>query len=127
MAVNIENMDDFELEMPPMEDEALDSPDFELELPDLEDETDADVEIIISEGEIDSENEDFDANLAESMSESELSGIADDIDELVTADINSRKDWADTYVRGLEVLGLKYEQRTEPWDGACGVFSTVLT
>ena len=104
-----------------------DSVDFELELPDLADETDADVEILLSEGEIDTEDEDFDANLAENMSESELSGIADDIDEMVTADINSRKDWADAYVKGLEVLGLKYEQRTEPWDGACGVFSTVLT
>ena len=131
MAVNIENMGDFEAEMPELEDEMgvddLDPVDFELELPDLMDETDADVEIIISEGEIDAENEDFDANLAETMSESELSSIADDIDELVTADINSRKDWADAYVKGLEVLGLKYEQRTEPWDGACGVFSTVLT
>jgi len=69
----------------------------------------------------------FNANLAEDMDESELASLADDLDELVTADINSRKDWADTYVKGLEVLGLKYEQRTEPWDGACGVFSTVLT
>jgi len=127
MAVNIENMGDFEAEMPPVEEDLLNPVDFEVELPDLMDENDADVEIIISEGEIDAEDEDFDANLAEFMSESELSGIADDIDELVTADINSRKDWADTYVRGLEVLGLKYEQRTEPWDGACGVFSTVLT
>jgi len=127
MAVNIENMGDFEAEMPELEDEALDSVEIELELPDLEDETDPDIEILLSESEIDTENEDFDANLAESMSESELSGIADDIDELVTADINSRKDWADAYVKGLEVLGLKYEQRTEPWDGACGVFSTVLT
>jgi len=127
MAVNIEDMGDFEAEMPPVEEDLLNPVDFEVELPDLMDETDPDIEILLSESEIDTENEDFDANLAESMSESELSGIADDIDELVTADINSRKDWADTYVRGLEVLGLKYEQRTEPWDGACGVFSTVLT
>jgi hypothetical protein len=131
MAVNIEDMGDFEAEMPELEDEmglgSLDSVEFEVESPDLMDETDPDIEILLSESEIDTENEDFDANLAEFMSESELSGIADDIDELVTADINSRKDWADTYVRGLEVLGLKYEQRTEPWDGACGVFSTVLT
>jgi len=127
MAVNIEDMGDFEAEMPPVEEDLLDPVEFELELPDLMDETDPDIEILLSESEIDTENEDFDANLAEFMSESELSGIADDIDELVTADINSRKDWADTYVRGLEVLGLKYEQRTEPWDGACGVFSTVLT
>jgi len=127
MAVNIEDMGDFEAEMPPVEEDLLNPVEFEVELPDLMDETDPDIEILLSESEIDTEDEDFDANLAESMSESELSGIADDIDELVTADINSRKDWADTYVRGLEVLGLKYEQRTEPWDGACGVFSTVLT
>jgi len=127
MAVNIEDMGDFEAEMPPVEEDLLNPVEFEVELPDLMDETDPDIEILLSESEIDTENEDFDANLAEFMSESELSGIADDIDELVTADINSRKDWADTYVRGLEVLGLKYEQRTEPWDGACGVFSTVLT
>jgi len=131
MAVNIEDMGDFEAEMPELEDEmglgSLDSVEFEVESPDLMDENDDGVEIVLIEGDIDTENEDFDANLAESMSESELSGIADDIDELVTADINSRKDWADAYVKGLEVLGLKYEQRTEPWDGACGVFSTVLT
>ena len=131
MAVNIEDMGDFEAEMPELEDEMgldnLDSVEFEVESPDLMDENDDGVEIVLIEGDIDTENEDFDANLAESMSESELSGIADDIDELVTADINSRKDWADAYVKGLEVLGLKYEQRTEPWDGACGVFSTVLT
>jgi hypothetical protein len=127
MAVNIENTTGLGAGLAGIGDETLDLPDFELELPDLMDETDPDIEILLSEGEIDTENEDFDANLAENMSESELSLIADDIDELVTADINSRKDWADTYVRGLEVLGLKYEQRTEPWDGACGVFSTVLT
>jgi hypothetical protein len=45
----------------------------------------------------------------------------------VDADIASRKDWVDMYVKGLEVLGMKYEERTEPWNGACGVFSTLLT
>ena len=69
---------------------------------------------------------DFDANLAEDMDEGTLSSIAEDLDDMLTADINSRKDWADTFVKGLEVLGLKYEQRTEPWDGACGVFSPLL-
>lgn len=69
---------------------------------------------------------DFGANLAEDMDASDLSSIAEDLDDMITADINSRKDWADTFVKGLEVLGLKYEQRTEPWDGACGVFSTLL-
>jgi hypothetical protein len=71
--------------------------------------------------------EDFDANLAEFMDEGELQTLANDLVALVDADINSRKDWVETFVKGLEVLGLKYEERTEPWSGACGVFSTVLT
>ena len=69
----------------------------------------------------------FDANLAEHMEEGELQKIASDLLGLVDADISARKDWVEMYVKGLEVLGMKYEERTEPWDGACGVFSTVLT
>ena len=69
----------------------------------------------------------FDANLAEDMDSSELQKVASDIVEMVDADINSRKEWVDMYVKGLDVLGMKYEERTEPWLGACGVFSTVLT
>ena len=71
--------------------------------------------------------ESFDSNLAEFMDDSELQKIAGDIMELIEADINSRKDWVDTYVKGLDVLGLRYDEVTEPWDGACGVFSTLLT
>jgi hypothetical protein len=71
--------------------------------------------------------DDFDANLAEYMEEGDLQSLASDLVALVDADINSRKDWVETFVKGLEVLGLKYEERTEPWNGACGVFSTVLT
>ena len=52
--------------------------------------------------------------------------LAEDIIELIDADFDSRKDWADTFVKGLDVLGFKYEERTEPWEGACGVYSTVL-
>ena len=70
---------------------------------------------------------DFDANLAEEMDEGELQKLASDIVEMVDADIASRKDWVEMYVKGLDVLGMKYEERTEPWLGACGVFSTVLT
>ena len=69
----------------------------------------------------------FDDNLADFMDESELQKISGDILALVDADIDSRKDWVDDYVKGLDVLGMKYEERTEPWNGACGVFSTVLT
>ena len=73
------------------------------------------------------EEEDFDANLAEEMSSGALAKVASDIIDLVDADINSRKDWVEMYVKGLEVLGMKYEERTEPWLGACGVYSTILT
>ena len=71
--------------------------------------------------------EDFDANLAEYMDEGDLQGLASELIGLVDADINSRKDWADMYVKGLEVLGMKYEERAEPWLGACGVYSPILT
>jgi hypothetical protein len=78
------------------------------------------------EAENDSEDE-FDANLAESMEESALQKVASDILEMVQADIDARKDWVEMYVKGLDVLGLRYDEVTEPWDGACGVFSTLLT
>ena len=69
----------------------------------------------------------FDANLAEHIDDSELGKIGSDIMGMVETDISGRKDWTDMYVKGLEVLGMKYEERTEPWNGACGVFSTILT
>ena len=68
----------------------------------------------------------FDGNVADIMEEKDLNILASDIVEMVDSDVDSRKDWADTYVRGLDVLGFKYEERTEPWEGACGVYSTVL-
>jgi len=69
----------------------------------------------------------FDDNLAEFIDDSELGKIGSDIMGMIEADITSRKDWTEMFVRGLEVLGMKYEERTEPWTGACGVFSTLLT
>jgi hypothetical protein len=75
----------------------------------------------------DENSEEFDSNLAEEIDEGELQSLAGKLIQEVEDDIHSRKDWAETYVRGLEVLGMKYEERTEPWNGACGVFSTVLT
>jgi hypothetical protein len=70
--------------------------------------------------------EDFDANLAEYMSESELGTIAGDLLGMYEEDLSSRKDWLDTYVKGLKILGIRYEERTEPWPGACGVFHPLL-
>ena len=68
----------------------------------------------------------FDINLAEVLDESHLQEISNELSGLIEADIDSRKEWADTFVKGLDVLGFKYEERTEPWEGACGVYSTVL-
>ena len=68
----------------------------------------------------------FDANLAEVLDEGVLNELADSLVGSVDSDISSRKDWADSFVKGLDVLGFKYEERTEPWEGACGVYSTVL-
>ena len=68
----------------------------------------------------------FDANLAEYMEDRELRQLSTELMGYVKSDINSRKEWADTFVKGLEVLGFKYEERTEPWENACGVYSTVL-
>ena len=71
--------------------------------------------------------DEFDANLAEYMDDGELQTLASELVSLVDADINSRKDWTEMFVKGLEVLGMKYEERTEPWNGACGVYSPLLT
>lgn len=68
----------------------------------------------------------FDANLAEVLDDSVLSKVSDELMGAVDADTYSRKDWADSFVKGLDVLGFKYEERNEPWEGACGVYSTVL-
>ena len=69
----------------------------------------------------------FDANLAEYMDEGELGGLANELIEDFDKDNMDRKDWIKTYVDGLKLLGLKYEERTEPWQGACGVFHPMLT
>ena len=68
----------------------------------------------------------FDANLAEYMDEGDLATLGSELIDLVDQDIVARKDWAETYVKGLEVLGFKYEERTDPWEGSCGVYSTIL-
>ena len=70
--------------------------------------------------------EDFNANLAEEMSESELQGLASELTSDYDDDVASRRDWMQTYVDGLELLGLKIEERTEPWPGACGVYHPLL-
>jgi hypothetical protein len=68
----------------------------------------------------------FDANIAEYLEEGELGNLASDLLGLVDSDIDSRREWVDIFVKGLDLIGFKYEERTTPWDGACGVHSTVL-
>ena len=70
--------------------------------------------------------EDFDANLADFMSEGELGSLSGELIGQYEQDLSSRKDWLDTYVKGLKILGIRYEERTEPWPGACGVFHPLL-
>jgi len=72
-------------------------------------------------------DEDFDANLADFMDDSALDSLGGELVADFDKDIGDRKDWIRTYVDGLKLLGLKYEERTEPWAGACGVFHPMLT
>ena len=70
--------------------------------------------------------EDFSANLAEYISENQLQSLASELLSEFEDDISSRKDWMQTYVDGLELLGMKIEIRSEPWEGACGVYHPLL-
>ncbi len=78
-------------------------------------------------GEDDVATPEFGDNLAEFMADSDLTSLASEIMDDVDNDKNSRKEWERTYKEGLKLLGLQYEERTEPWDGACGVFHPMIT
>tara|TARA_R110000796_G_scaffold130961_1_gene246644 strand:- start:3565 stop:6024 length:2460 start_codon:yes stop_codon:yes gene_type:complete len=93
--------------------------------PDMVTLDDGSVEITLVAGE-DLGATEFTANLAEDLDDNVLASLADELIDYVDSDVEGRKDWADTFVKGLDVLGFKYEERTDPWDGACGVYSTVL-
>ena len=84
-----------------------------------------DKEIVIDPNAIDEDA--FADNLAEDCSEQYLAELSSDLLEDFSNDINSRKDWLETYVDGLELLGLKIEQRSEPWEGACAVYHPLLS
>ena len=72
-------------------------------------------------------DEDFNANLAEFIGDEELALLASELIGDYDEDISSRKDWIQTYVDGLELLGMKIEERAEPWEGACGVYHPLLS
>jgi hypothetical protein len=96
-------------------------PDIEIEIedPDFEKLDIAILEVDLDDG--------FDDNLAESMSQGDLTEIAGDLLGDFEEDISARKDWIQTYVDGLELLGMKIEERTDPWEGACGVYHPLLS
>lgn len=107
--------------------ELLGEPDLEIEIEDPES-----VSIKMDGLEIEFEprpetGDDFNANLADFIDDGELAAIADELIGDFDEDIASRKDWIQTYVDGLELLGLKIEERAEPWEGACGVFHPLLS
>ena len=102
-------------------------PDIEIEIEDPES-----VSIGLGDIEIDiepskEEDDDFDANLAEFITDNELQELAGDLLSDFDDDIDARKDWMQTYVDGLELLGMKIEERSEPWEGACGVYHPLLS
>ena len=102
-------------------------PDLSIEIENPESVTldDGSMEITITPGK--EVNDDFNANLAEDLDEGQLTELAGDLLGEFDADVNSRKDWLTTYVDGLELLGLKIEDRTEPWPGACNVYHPLMT
>jgi hypothetical protein len=102
---------------PPLEIEVEDPESMSISMGDIEIELTPDTE----------DAEDFDANLADFMDDSALDSLGGELVADFDKDINDRKDWIRTYVEGLKLLGLKYEERTEPWNGACGVFHPMLT
>ena len=101
-------------------------PDIEIEIenPDSVEITADGLTIEIEPGE--ESSDDFNANLAEYMSENEMSQLAGDLVGDFQSDLDSRKDWIDTYVEGIELLGMKVEDRTEPWPGACSVYHPLM-
>ena len=111
-----------------IEEEAVDEAELEIEIvdPEMVTMSDGSVEVTIIPNADVGDTVPFDANLTEVLEESTLNKLSDELVGSVDGDISSRKDWADTFVKGLDVLGFKHEERGEPWEGACGVYSTVL-
>jgi hypothetical protein len=110
-----------------MEEPEMMEPDIEIEIEDpkrVEIEAGG-LEIVLEPGkEI---SEEFNTNLAEEMDDGELAELAGDLLGDFQSDLDSRKDWMQTYVDGLELLGMKIEDRTEPWPGACGIVHPLLS
>lgn len=107
----------------PIEEESLNELPIEVEV----DELDEDGEVIMLEEFMEVDVPYFDDNLSKFMDDGDLDKLGSDLAGSFNADKSSRQDWEESYVKGLDLLGLKIEQRTTPWPGACGVFHPLLT
>jgi hypothetical protein len=107
--------------------ESMGAPDIEIEIenPDSVEISAGGMDIIL-EPEVDLESEEFNMNLAEVLNEGELTELSGELIGDFESDLDSRKDWLNTYVDGIDLLGLKIEDRTEPWPGACAVYHPLL-
>lgn len=101
--------------------------------PQLDADNDLDIEIELApeDGDPVAEEEvidpEFTENLADNLDEKQLTQLASDLIGDFEDDLGSRRDWIQTYVDGLELLGMKIEDRTEPWPGACGVYHPIMS
>jgi len=105
------------------DDEDEDELEIEVEVVDA----DEDGNIVDFMAEVEVEVVDHDENLAEKIDEDVLRSMASELVGDFMSDRETRKDWATSYVNGMDLLGMKIEDRTEPWEGACGVFHPMLT
>lgn len=110
-------MDEMATMEPDVEIEIEDPEEVSIKMDGLEIEIDPDAEV----------DDEFNANLAEEIDDDSLAKLADDLLEDYEGDLSARRDWLDTYVDGLELLGLKLEDRSEPWEGACNVYHPLMT
>lgn len=94
--------------------DASDTPDIEIILGEPGDESDIPEEVP------------FDCNLVDYMESNDVDSLGTELVADFDTDVNARKEWTTTYVKGLKLLGLKYETRSEPWSGACGSFHPIL-
>jgi hypothetical protein len=98
---------------------AADEPEIEIEIEGVDDEEVVEVDAV--------EKADFNANLLDFMDTQAVTGVVTDLAAEVKNDSNSRRDWEDMLKNGIKLMGLKYEERTEPWAGACGVYHPMIT
>ena len=107
--------------------ESMDAEPIEIEIVDPEEVTIGmgGMELTISKDEF--TGDDFDANLADDVADGVLATLSEQLSGDIDNDRNSRKDWEKAYVNGLKLMGLQIEERTEPWNGASGVFHPMIT